>query len=168
MGSVFIEGMPLAPLSGDLNQSYERRPGGTSGNTQDTNNNLNDFLLRSPSDPRNLSSAIVPLVQFSAATYTIAENAGSALVTVTRTGGLSSAITVDYTTSDGTATERSDYTTAVGTLRFAAGDSSETFTVLLADDVSVEPDETIMLTLSNPTIRRFPTFLKRQLSGCRS
>lgn len=151
LGSLFIEGMPLVPLSGNLNQSYERRPGGTGGNTQDTNNNQNDFLLRSPSDPQNLSSAIVPLVQFNAAIYTIAENAGSALVTVTRTGDLSSVITVDYATSDGTASERSDYTTAVGTLRFAAGETSKTFTVLITDDLSVEPVETVSLTLSNPT-----------------
>ena len=55
-GSAFVEGMHLAPLSGDANQSYERRPGGASGSTQDTNNNFDDFQLLTPSDPQNLTS----------------------------------------------------------------------------------------------------------------
>jgi beta-lactamase superfamily II metal-dependent hydrolase len=60
-GSAFKEGSPLAPLgSSNLNRSYERRPGGVDGSTQDTASNAADFVVRTPSDPQNLSSAVTP------------------------------------------------------------------------------------------------------------
>src|SRR5215207_2512325 len=59
------------------------------------------------------------LVQFTAADFAAAEQAHFVNVTVARTGDVSQAATVDYATSDLTATERGDYTTALGTLRFA-------------------------------------------------
>ncbi|PYS63959.1 MAG: hypothetical protein DMF74_08435, partial [Acidobacteria bacterium] len=39
VGSEFKEGTTLAPLSGDTNHSYERKPGGFQGSTQDTDDN---------------------------------------------------------------------------------------------------------------------------------
>ena len=59
-GSTFHEGMHLAPLPSDANQSYERKPGGNFGSTQDTSDNFNDFSLRTPSDPQNLNSEPTP------------------------------------------------------------------------------------------------------------
>src|SRR5206468_3836871 len=44
-GSAFREGMNLAPMPSDANQSYERKPGGANGSTQDTGDNFNDFQL---------------------------------------------------------------------------------------------------------------------------
>ncbi len=55
----YREGTSLPPLSGDLNQSYERKPGGGSGSCYDTNDNFADFSSLSPSDPQNLASAPV-------------------------------------------------------------------------------------------------------------
>ena len=49
-------------------------------------------------------------IQFSAATYSVGENAGTATVTVTRTGGSSGAVSVTFATSNGTATAPGDYT----------------------------------------------------------
>ncbi|MBA2526365.1 MAG: lamin tail domain-containing protein [Pyrinomonadaceae bacterium] len=60
VGSAFKEGMQLAPLPSDSNQSYERRPGGFNGSTQDMNDNLTDFQLLTPSDPQNTSSVPTP------------------------------------------------------------------------------------------------------------
>ena len=54
-------------------------------------------------------------LQFSAAAYTVAENGGSATITVSRTGGATGTVTVHFSTSDGTATAGSDYTAASGT-----------------------------------------------------
>jgi hypothetical protein len=70
---------------------------------------------------------------------------------VTRIGDVSSPATVDYFTSDGTASERQDYNTTVGTLQFAAGETQKTFDVLTTDDGIVEPNETIFLGLLRAT-----------------
>ena len=58
------EGTPFATNPGD-DGSIERKPGETNpagGNGDDTDNNDNDFALRSASDPQNSSSAIEPVI----------------------------------------------------------------------------------------------------------
>jgi Tol biopolymer transport system component len=89
--------------------------------------------------------------QFSTDSYSVGEGAGSATITVNRSGDTSGAVTVDFATSDGTATQAKDYEVASGTLSFAAGDTSKTFTVLIVDDANVENNETLNVTLKNPT-----------------
>ena len=63
----------------------------------------------------------------------------------------SSTVTVDYATSDGTATSGSDYTATSGTLSFAAGETEKTVSVPVLDDGHDEGLETLTLTLSNPS-----------------
>ena len=58
-------------------------------------------------------------------------------------------ITVDYATSDGTATAGTDYTATSGTLTFAPGENSATIEVPVIDDAHDEGDETLTLVLSN-------------------
>lgn len=88
-------------------------------------------------------------------------------ISVTRVGDTSQAARVDYLTSDsagltpcdpqqggssGKASERCDYETAAGSLRWAVGESgSRSFTILITDDVHVEGDETFSVTLRNAT-----------------
>ena len=60
-------------------------------------------------------------------------------------------VTVDYATVDGTATAGSDYTAASGTLGFATDETSKTIDVVVSGDLMLEPDETITITLTNPT-----------------
>jgi uncharacterized repeat protein (TIGR01451 family) len=56
-GSAYKESPTLVPLAGTTNQSYERKPGGASGNGTDTNSNAADFVLNSgTSNPQNSSS----------------------------------------------------------------------------------------------------------------
>jgi uncharacterized protein len=62
VGSAFTEGSPLPPLTSELNRGYERRPGGASGPTQDTDNNQTDLRFTSPSQPQNASSACLQLL----------------------------------------------------------------------------------------------------------
>jgi hypothetical protein len=99
-------------------------------------------------------------VTFSSAAYTVSEGTGGGglgtdgtgfrVVTVTRSGtDTSGTATVDYATSDGSATRLKDYEQALGTLVFAPGETSKTFAVFVPDDAFAEGAETVTLTLSN-------------------
>jgi glucose/arabinose dehydrogenase len=90
------------------------------------------------------------VVQLDIADPNVGEGARVKTVGVVRLGDTSAPATVDYATSDGTASERSDYTTARGTLRFAPGESSKSFDVLITDDGLQEGSETFNVALSNP------------------
>ena len=59
------------------------------------------------------------------------------------------AVTVEYATSDGTATAGADYTAKSGTLTFARGETVKTVSVAILDDSHDEGSETFTLTLSN-------------------
>ena len=61
------------------------------------------------------------------------------------------AVSVNYATADGTATEGEDYTSASGTLTFAAGETGKTVEVAVLDDSHDEGGETLTLTVSNPS-----------------
>jgi hypothetical protein len=89
-------------------------------------------------------------VQFSAGSYTVAENGGPATITVTRSGNLGGPVTVDYATSDGTAHAGTDYTESHGTLTFGPGETSKTFQVPVTDDTVRQGARSVNLTLSNP------------------
>ena len=91
-------------------------------------------------------------LSFTTAQQSVGESAGDATVTVQRTGGSTGAVTVDYASSDGSATAGADYTAVAGSISFAAGDSAnKTFIVPILDDSTIEPSETVNLTLANPT-----------------
>jgi probable HAF family extracellular repeat protein len=106
-------------------------------------------------------------LQLSASNFSVSEVGGVATITVTRTGDTTGAATINYTTSDtaglascnpsqsgqtGKASERCDYSTSLGTLRWAAGDSSsKTFTIPLVNDLHAEGNETFNVTLFNPS-----------------
>lgn len=101
---------------------------------------------------RNLDVNTAGTIGFKAATQSVSEGAGSVVIDVGRIGGISGAVSVAYVTSYGTADEGVDYTTAVGTLNWAAGDATDkTITVSILDDVSVEGDEDFTLYLSQET-----------------
>jgi hypothetical protein len=90
-------------------------------------------------------------VQLSASTYTVSEGDGTATITVTRTGGTSSGATVNYNASGGSATVAIDYGPTSGTLTFAAGQTTQTFTVTIVEDAGTpEPVKSVNLTLSTP------------------
>ena len=93
-------------------------------------------------------------LQFSASNYTVNENGTEALITVTRVGGDFGTVTVEYATSEGTASAGADYAAVSGTLSFADGVTSQTFTIDIFDDAEYEGDETVNLSLihiSEPT-----------------
>ena len=65
-------------------------------------------------------------------------------------------ITVAYAMGTGTATAGEDYTAlAAGTLTFAPGTASQTLAVSIIGDETDEPDETVIITLRDPTNATF-------------
>jgi ribosomal protein L35AE/L33A len=91
-------------------------------------------------------------VKFDQASISVAESAGVASVTLERSHGESGAISVDVTSSDGTATAGSDYQAVATTVSWADGDgTAKVVQVTIVDDAESEGAETIQLTLSNPT-----------------
>jgi hypothetical protein len=114
-------------------------------------NATNATIARAQGTGNILNDDAVGLLQFSASNYNVGEGGVAATVTVTRSGDTSGAATVDFLSSDGTATQSQDYTIASGTLSFAATETSKTFNVLIIDDVFVESNKTLNVTLTNPT-----------------
>jgi glucose/arabinose dehydrogenase len=88
-------------------------------------------------------------IKFVNPVFTTFEEQGAADIGVTRTGNTAAEVFVDYATSDGTATSRSDYTTARGTLRFGPGETTKIFRVLISNDDTQEGSEGFNVTLSN-------------------
>lgn len=73
-------------------------------------------------------------------------------ISVNRVGGSTGAVSVDYTTSNGTAIAGSDYNAVSGTLSWADGDMlPKSFTVTTLPDTILDNNETFTITLSNPT-----------------
>ena len=94
---------------------------------------------------------IVTLPGLSVAGGSHREDQGPIDFTVTLSPASLDTVTVQYATSSGSATEGTDYTGAQGTLTFDGGDTTETVSVILRDDLLDEDSEDFTLTLSTPT-----------------
>ena len=71
--------------------------------------------------------------------------------TVTLADAVTEAVTVNYATSDGTATAGQDYTAVSnGSVTIAAGNTTAEFTVSVTGDETDELDETFNVTISLP------------------
>jgi len=121
------------------------RTGPTEGSSSTTENYI--YLIRTSLVPSN--ETIPATLKLGSPTFSINENGGNATITVYRSGNNSVAASVSYATAAGTATAGSDYTETSGTLNFAAGELSKSFTIPIVDDSLYEGDETVNLTLSN-------------------
>ena len=107
-------------------------------------------------DPRDVTLTITddenPPLELSIGDASVDEgDSGSTTLdfTVTLDRTATETVTVDWETSDGTATAGTDYTAGNGTLTFSIGDSSKTVSVTVAGDNVDEPNETFTVTLSN-------------------
>jgi hypothetical protein len=77
---------------------------------------------------------------------------GSLSIKVTRTGDVSGSSSVNFATSDGTATAGSDYTATSGAINFGPGELSKLISIPIIDDRLFEGGpETFNFTLSNPS-----------------
>ncbi|MCP4694700.1 MAG: hypothetical protein GY859_42120, partial [Desulfobacterales bacterium] len=92
-----------------------------------------------------------PSVGFSSSAYSADENGGAAAIAVSLSNASPRSISVNYSASDGSATDGEDYTIASGVVTFAPGEMGKVVNVTILDDNRIEGDETIDLTLSDPT-----------------
>jgi hypothetical protein len=161
----FLSGVTMT-LSGGKSLSVQTTPGGyifsnlPAGRNYTVTPTLSPLQFMQPSQtfnnllndqPANFV-ATLPTVQFTSSTAggTETPNATTRIdLLVTRTGNAAAAASVDYASGGGTASERSDYLAALGTLHFAAGETSKTIRVFIVDDSFGEGPETFNVTLSN-------------------
>ncbi len=136
--------------------------------------NISDDLTHSVMPPEDLTFSLLrdigwrsgslpsPTVQFSQPTVSVTEGTSTLSVQVTRTGDTTGASTVDYATSDAAAanscsttgvgaSSRCDYLTTLGTLQFAAGETTKTISIPIVDDVYAEGSENFTISLTNPS-----------------
>ncbi|GBF78821.1 hemolysin-type calcium-binding region [Aphanothece sacrum FPU1] len=92
------------------------------------------------------------ILAFSATNYSITED-GTPIVTVTiiRTDGSDGAVSATLNLSDDTATAPNDYGNTPIVVNFAHRETSKTVTIPIVNDSIYEGDETLKLSLTNPT-----------------
>ena len=176
-GSAYKEGTPLASLTANTNQCYERKAGGNAGNAQDTDNNSNDFQLISPCNPQNLASPPTPptggttsLSGTGAANPSSVAAGGTSILTVTVNSAsdpTSSGITVtgDLSGIGGSATQmffddgtNGDDTAGDNIFSYVAdvpanaSSGSRTFSVTINDAQSRTASTSISLTVTGGTV----------------
>jgi len=110
----------------------------------------------SGTDPQDVSLTNLPSTAFALAiadASIVEGNSGQTNLAfaVTLSQASTVPIVVGYASADGTASAGSDYTATNGSLTFNPGETSKTINVPVTGDVFFEPDETLTVTLSNPT-----------------
>jgi hypothetical protein len=92
------------------------------------------------------------ILAFSSSEFSINEDGRAiAAVTINRINGSDGIVSATVSLSNGTAIAPGDYDNNSITVTFENGETSKTITLPLVNDVLYEADETINLTLSNPT-----------------
>jgi len=125
--------------AGDVSVRYQGPDGGCNG----CQAFLNGFVLEYAG----------PTISFTADASGAIETIGTAYVPVTLTNPESGqTYTVDYDVIGGTAQGGGvDYTVTPGTLTFNPGETSKNIEISIVNDANQEPDETVILELSNAT-----------------
>jgi hypothetical protein len=155
------EGASPAPAPSTANVALLRQFGGCG----DTDNNAADFTTGAPTprDEFTTLQACTPAsaanaIQFEVSHVDTLEGQGSVEVFAARSGSTATAATVQYATvsnqpnrQSGKATDRADYTTALGTLRFAPGETRKSFRVIITDDAFSDGFQTLVIRLGSPT-----------------
>lgn len=104
--------------------------------------------------PSNQAISIIDATagfKFSSSRYSVNKNAGTAMINVLRTGLTTNTASVDFQATNGTAIPGVHYYPTNGTLVFTNGVTNLTFGVQVIDTSTVQPNETVLLELLNPT-----------------
>jgi len=98
-----------------------------------------------------IDNDVPSFVEVRETTRVVSESAANIVFTVTRTAHSVGEVTIDYTTTSGSASG-ADFLATNGSLTWAADDAApKTITVTLLGDNVIESNETFSLVLSNPT-----------------
>jgi hypothetical protein len=124
----------------------------------DPNGNTSEFSASTP------NAAGTGSAQFAFNSFFVIEDVVHATVTVLRTGGSAGTLSVNYSTSNGTATAGQDYTSTSGTLTFLNGETSKTIQVPITNDTTTEPDETFTLALNAANIESLGAPIAMQIT----
>jgi hypothetical protein len=96
-----------------------------------------------------------PQIQFEMGQYSVLEEVGTVMLTVTLSGPTALEATVDYATADGPPPDGAvlgeDYVQSGDTITFLPGETQHTIAILILDDALPEVTETFVVTLSGPT-----------------
>jgi hypothetical protein len=140
----------------------ESRPQGQSASVAYRQPKLSPALAHWPIEGSIGQTTIPKTIQLSASTYSAGEGSSVLNLNVTRSGDATTAASADYATTDaaglqncnvanGKASARCDYISALGTIHFAAGETSKTIAILIVDDSYGEADETFSVSLNSPS-----------------
>jgi uncharacterized delta-60 repeat protein len=125
-----------------------------------TGNRTFTVSLSNPTPPGQLvspSNQVVTIIDsnsglsFSNATFTVLKSGVAANINVFRTGYTDSVVAVNFLATNGTALAGIQYVATNGTLIFTNGVTNLAFSVPIIDTAAVQPDETVLLELFNPT-----------------
>ena len=89
-------------------------------------------------------------LQFSAPSYNVNEEGGHITIPVVRLGGSSETLSVNYSTTDGSATAGTDYLPTNGAVVFNPGEMTKTIAVTVLGDMLNEATEFLGVVLGNP------------------
>ena len=123
-----------------------------------SNSEENDFEVALQLQPPPAPQTSGAVLQFDGSTKFVTEGTPTVTVNVLRSGNNIGSSVVDYAVLSGTASDRADFATTAGTLRFGEGEMIKSITISIIDDGFAETDETATLTLSNPTGATLGTF----------
>jgi hypothetical protein len=146
-----IDGALLITVIGDVNTETDETFTVTLSSPTNANlGNATDTVTIVDNDPLPTS---VPILDVSNVSKREGASGTATLrFTVTRSDDTTTPVTVDYAVSNGTAIASSDYTAiAPGTFSFGASEITETLDVTIKGDRRLEHDETVFLTLLNPS-----------------
>jgi len=102
-----------------------------------------------PNEYLDVQISFDPRIQWTANTYNVDQQSGAAILTLTRTGGTSGSVSVNYATANGTALAGTHYTTTSGTVNWASGDSApKTVSIPVSTAASFLGLKTFTVTLS--------------------
>ncbi|MGD2246165.1 MAG: Calx-beta domain-containing protein, partial [Candidatus Aminicenantes bacterium] len=93
-----------------------------------------------------------PVIQFTSSSSNGSEGTTPANLQLSLSRAIGLDVTVDYAVTGGTATGSGmDYTLASGTATITAGNTTVNISATIVDDAVYEPNETVIVTISNPT-----------------